>query len=440
IDQLTAWSELKKELNSKRFRGVMVSLSGGLDSTALFQGIWHLYQREKFFDLGVYHCAYGLRGDESKDDFTACRKLAEERGIPFVFREITEEERDQRQGEGVQAWARRLRRADYDELADAGWIIALGHHSDDLAENVLLRLARGASPGKLLGMKAWDAPIWRPLLNCSKNQLRDFIASEGLTYREDSSNLKDDYARNRLRHQVLPVLEELYPGAAGRIVACAAEARAQEEALDEPDGSGRDDLTTLSLARHRLANEIKAKKGGHTQLSRRLLDAAISGQSPSLPGGDGLRVGRNLTIESQDPSAKGSRSEQHARALGGPSRRLILEAGSYAYLTTTGGKYELRTPMVEVADQAASIDLCIESGSTVQPLVVAGTSQRLSMKNLMQQRGVPVKLRAAWRSLTCQGKTLGIFDGQKFHPANTLIPKSGCSKLYVNLRYLKDDM
>jgi|GEM_PF-3532348 len=416
----------------------MVSLSGGPDSTALLQGIWQLYQNEKFFDLGAYHCAYGLRGQESKDDLEACRKLAEERGIPFVFREITEEERNARHGEGIQEWARRIRRADYEQLAHAGWIVALGHHSDDLAETVLLRIARGASPGKLLGMKPWDAPIWRPLLHFSKDQLRDFTTREGLTFREDSSNLRDDYARNRLRHHVLPVLEELYPGAAGRIVACALEAQALEGAAAPREDSGPEMPRDHHLARHRLASRIKASDTASRQLSRRLLDAALRGENPCLPGGDGLRVGRDLCVESLDGLTKSARSDQHARALNGPARRLILEPGSHAHLTTVEGKYELRTPKIGVATPAASIDLCIGSDSWLQPLVLAGTRQRLTMKNLMQQWGVPVKLRAEWRNLTSQGKTLGIFDGQNFHPANTLFRQSGCSKLDVNLRYLKD--
>ncbi len=439
FDDLAAWPELKKELVSKRFRGVMVSLSGGLDSTALLQGIWRLYQTEKFFELGVYHCAYGLRGEESKGDFNACRKLAEERGIPFVYREITEEDRQSRQREGVQEWARRIRRADYEELAAAGWVIALAHHSDDLAENVLLRLARGSSPGNLLGMKPWQSPIWRPLLNLPKEKLRQWLSSEGLTYREDSSNLKDDYARNRLRHHVLPLLEELYPGAAQRMVACALEARALEEASFHPtDDTRLDTEARESLAKQRLASQIKAETAGHIQLSRRLLDAALSGKSPHLPGSKGLKVGRNLQIERLDTTTKAARSEQHARALVGPARRLVMEPSSYVYLTVAGGKYELRTPKVEVAAQAASIELCIESVPWRQPLVLAGTSRRLSVKNLMQQWGVPVKLRAEWRRLTSQGKTLGLFDGQNFHPANKLFPQSGCSKFDVNLRYLKD--
>lgn len=418
-----------------------MSLSGGLDSTALLQGIWRLHQIEKFFELGVYHCAYGLRGSESKDDFVACRKLAEERGIPFIYREITEEERQNRQREGVQEWARRIRRADYEELAEAGWVIALGHHSDDLAENVLLRLARGSSPGNLLGMKPWQAPIWRPLLNLPKEKLRHWLASEGLTYREDSSNLKDDYARNRLRHHVLPLLEELYPGAAQRIVACASEARALEEASLLPtDDSRLDSAARESLAKQRLASQIKAETSEHIQLSRRLLDAAMRGKSPCLPGGQGLKVGLNLQIEPSDTAFKAARSEQHARSLAGPARRLVLQPCSYAYLTVAGGKYELRTPKVEVADQAASIELCVESVPLRQPLVLAGTSRRLSVKNLMQHWGVPVKLRTEWRSLTSQGKTLGLFDGQNFHPANKLFPQTGCSKLDVNLRYLKDGM
>ena len=135
-------------------------------------------------------------------------------------------------GESVQAWARRLRRAEFARLAAEGWLIALAHHRDDLAENVLLRLARGSGPAHLLGMQAWRAPLWRPLLEQPKTALADFLRRRGLTWREDGSNRELTYARNRLRHKVLPELEALFPGAAARLVACAEEARDMVDVAD----------------------------------------------------------------------------------------------------------------------------------------------------------------------------------------------------------------
>ncbi len=440
---LGGWLEVEKELLSERFQGVVVSISGGLDSTALLQAIWHLHQTQKNFRLAAFHCAYGLRGSESVDDLNFCKTLAEERDIPFIYREITPEERLCRSGEGVQEWARRIRQEEFQRLARQGWIVALAHHRDDLAENVLMRLARGSGPGNLLGMQAWSTPYWRPLLKYPKEALRERLQAEGLSYREDSSNLGDAYSRNIIRHRILPELEALYPGAAARLVACAEDARDLTGSVTEvletkgvaphiPPGAAP------GIARHAVAQHIKAELPGHRQLSRRLLDAAISGHAPELPGASKTRLSKDLCLETFGDSAKDHRQLQHQRGLSGPDLSAILEPSSYAYLTSQEGLYVLRTPEATSEAEAASANLEIQTVSSRQGLKFPGVEGKISVKNLMQRWAVPVKLRAKCRVLQNNSVTVGLFDGQKLHVPNHHGQKTGCSQLDVNLRYLKN--
>ena len=440
---LGGWAEAEKALISKQFQGVVVSISGGLDSTALLQAIWRLHQTQKNFRLAAFHCAYGLRGSESYDDLIFCETLAKERDIPFIYREITPEERLRRSGEGVQEWARRIRQEEFQRLARQGWIVALAHHRDDLAENVLIRLARGSSPGNLLGMQAWSAPYWRPLLNYPKKVLHERLQAEGLSYREDSSNQGDAYSRNIIRHRILPELEALYPGAAARLVACAEDARDLTDSVTKVmDATGvvphmSPDIAQ-GVARHAVAQHIKAELPGHRQLSRRLLDAAISGHSPELPGASKTRLSKDMRLETFGDSTKDNRQLQHQRGLSGPTLSAILEPSSYAYLTSQEGLYEIRTPEASAEVQAASADLKILPVAARQGLKFPGVEGKISVKNLMQRWAVPVKLRAKCRVLQNHNVTIGLFDGQKLHVPNHHGQKTGCSQLDVNLRYLKD--
>ena len=421
----------------------MVSISGGLDSTALLQAIWRLHQIQKNFRLAAFHCAYGLRGNESHGDLIFCKTLAKERNIPFIYRKITSEERLRRSGEGVQEWARRLRQEEFQRLASEGWIIALAHHRDDLAENVLMRLARGASPGNLLGMSTWAPPFWRPLLSYPKEALREQLHVEGISHREDSSNQGDAYSRNIIRHRILPELEALYPGASERLVACAEDARDLTAAVTKVTAStGIAPListdTLPGIARHAVAEHIKAVLPGHRQLSRRLLDAAIAGLAPELPGAKKTRLRKDLRLETFGDNAKGNRQLQHQRGLSGPALSAILEPSSYAYLTSQEGVYVLRTPEAAPEVQATSADLKILPVASRQGLRFPGVEGKISVKNLMQRWAMPVKLRAKCRVLQNYSATIGLFDGQKLHMPNHHGQKTGCSQLDVNLRYLKD--
>ncbi len=225
LDVKRLWSdwECLFSQNSHKFQSVNVACSGGLDSIVLLHLLWSFSNEKKIFSLGVIHVNFGLRGKESLEDQKFVEQLSRFYGLLCKVKEISKEERLEIRGESVQEWARRIRYQLFDRISNNKNIVALAHHSDDLAENVILRMSRGSSPGILPGMSVLSGFYWRPLLCFSKKDILNYAKEHKLKYREDSSNEKLDYSRNRVRTLVLPELEKLYRGASKRIIQCALE-------------------------------------------------------------------------------------------------------------------------------------------------------------------------------------------------------------------------
>lgn len=209
---------------------VVVACSGGLDSVYALHALWAC--REALgLELAVLTCDHGLR-PESGADAEWVRHLAWGLGLPcFVERFDLGAAREK--GESLEMCARRVRREAYFRTAE-GWgadTVALGHHQDDQAETVLMRLCRGTGTGGASGM----APVRtekglrfvRPLLGMRRRVLQERMTAWGRTWREDASNQDGTIPRNRVRHTLLPALcRELNPGAVEHLAAFADQVRA----------------------------------------------------------------------------------------------------------------------------------------------------------------------------------------------------------------------
>lgn len=209
-------------------RRLLVGLSGGADSVAL---AWLLMQEN--LELCAVHVNHGLRGAASDGDEAFVRQLCREWNLPLdVYRAMPPE----RPGED---WARQARYGFFRQAMEkhGAEAIALAHHRDDQAETFLLHLLRGAGMTGLTAMapdsRVLGVRVIRPLLGVSRQELRDMLARENIPWREDESNRDTHYLRNALRCQVLPLMEQLAPGASGRIAAAAELLRLDEAALEE---------------------------------------------------------------------------------------------------------------------------------------------------------------------------------------------------------------
>ena len=188
---------------------LVVGFSGGLDSTVLLHllaGRWRPHLRALHIDHGLQRQS-GHWADH-------CRGICQALDIPLAVVAV----RVQADGSGLEAAARRARWHAYAEQVDPeGEALVLGHHRDDQAETVLLRLLRGAGPAGLSAMavssrRANGLQVWRPLLSVARARLHDYARSHGLAWIDDPSNAAEDAERNILRNRAMPLLRQRWPG------------------------------------------------------------------------------------------------------------------------------------------------------------------------------------------------------------------------------------
>jgi tRNA(Ile)-lysidine synthase len=217
-------------------RPLVAMLSGGRDSVCMLD----LAVRARGPGVvTVLHVDYGLR-PASHDDADFCASLCGDLGVELVTeRPVRPETRG-----NLQAWARDVRYAAAARLAEArDATIVTGHTADDQVETILYRLASSPSRRALLGMKERDGRLARPLLGTTREEVTAYDEARGLAWREDASNEEEGYARNRVRHGLLPELAAIHPAAVQNVLRTAALLRDEAEVLDrlvaaELDGSG----------------------------------------------------------------------------------------------------------------------------------------------------------------------------------------------------------
>lgn len=195
---------------------VLVALSGGADSMCLLDLL-----RRAGYPVLAAHFNHGLRGEEAMRDEKHVSDYCRANGIELVAGRGDVCAYAAEHGMSIEEAARELRYSFLEETAEsAGCVwIATAHNASDNAETLLLNLARGSGARGLGGIPPLRGKLVRPLLGVTREEIFAYLTERGIPWVEDSSNASDEYSRNRIRHQVLPVLEELNPeflAAAGR--------------------------------------------------------------------------------------------------------------------------------------------------------------------------------------------------------------------------------
>lgn len=188
-------------------RRLLIGLSGGADSLALALALAGL-REELQLQLSCVHVHHGLRASADRDE-AFVRSFCEDRALPLQVMHV----QVSRQG-SMEAAAREARYKAFEEarMACGAELLVLGHHRDDQAETVLMRLLRGSGPTGLMAMRELSHGVWRPLLGIGAEQLRRALQEIGQPFCEDESNQDPRHLRNALRLQALPLLEKLVPG------------------------------------------------------------------------------------------------------------------------------------------------------------------------------------------------------------------------------------
>ncbi len=201
---------LSRNIESLRGRKLILGLSGGADSVALFRLLLACHA-----DFECAHCNFMLRGEESMRDENFVTELCKSFNVTLHKIRFNVAERiDQHPVESTEMACRELRYGWWRELLkerDAE-LIVLGHHADDNVETMLINLFRGSGPAGLAGMPRQTELAVRPLYDCSRKEILDYLASIGQDYIVDSTNLESDYRRNFIRNQLLPLIETQWPG------------------------------------------------------------------------------------------------------------------------------------------------------------------------------------------------------------------------------------
>ena len=285
--------------------GVLCALSGGADSMYLLCRL--LEGRDKYgWTVHAAHLNHGLRLTAQRDeDFV--REWCAGHGVPLTVGHADVEAFAGREGLGVEEGGRVLRYAFLEGAAQREGLslVATGHHAGDNAETVLMNLIRGCGLKGLTGIPERRGNIVRPMLAVTRAEIEAYLTEHGVSHAEDETNADPAYTRNRVRHQLLPLLEEMNPQAAAHICAAARRlredeeelasqaARLAEQGLDIPEGTAipirvlREAPRPLALRACAALLERAGLGGGAVHLDGAL--ALAAGDDPSaqmgVPGG-----------------------------------------------------------------------------------------------------------------------------------------------------------
>jgi len=262
---------------------LVVALSGGADSTALLDLLTRLPDYN--LHLVIAHLNHCLRGVESDSDEEFCRMVAFRYDIQFESCRVDVKMAAAEKRLNLEDAARRARIEFLDEIGGkyGAAAVALAHHADDQAETVLMRLLRGSGMTGLSGMAYRNARGYvRPLLEITRSEIERYLRGCGLEWREDASNSDTIYLRNRIRHQLLPLLEEYNPAIRSCLAATASLLSGDEALLTELTDQAAAD--SCRGGEGRVVCSVAQLRTLNPALRRRVLRHALKQLSGSLYG------------------------------------------------------------------------------------------------------------------------------------------------------------
>ena len=194
---------LGEDIPSKKF---LLAVSGGADSAVLS----HLF-RVSGFEFQIAHVNYHFRGEDSNLDQKVVEDFCKKNNIIFHLKDVSEEEKTEMKS--LQNWAREIRYNFFFNLLEKKNLdfIVTAHHLNDELETFIINLSRGSGIKGLSGIPKNENRILRPFLTFSKSEIYAFAEENNIDFREDKSNQKDDYLRNKIRNQIVPKITEIFP-------------------------------------------------------------------------------------------------------------------------------------------------------------------------------------------------------------------------------------
>jgi tRNA(Ile)-lysidine synthase len=407
---------------------VIVAVSGGADSIALL----HLFLqiREQFkLEIIVGHFNHKLRGKESDADEEFVRNLACHYKLPCITNSESSSSAFPVLEHYSEEWARQRRYEFLTRLTEtqSAQKIALGHTMNDQAETVLMRLIRGSGTLGLAAIPVVREKLFvRPMLDISRNEILDYLKDNGLTWREDSSNTEDRYLRNRIRHQLIPILKDHYnPNIVELLSQTATHLREDAEALSDMSSEifakeaflSEDTITwdairlasfpvgiRKNLIRYSLfkfiphSEYISARK---VEAIHELLRAGKSGKSLSIGRVKVSRDFQSLTFKKVEPAY--TEQANYSCHLPIPGKAEIVQIGSIfkaALESSSGDQKVLGRWEFYVSPEELSSGLWVRNWKNGDAYLPHGASSAKKIKELFELRKIYKNLRAVWPVFT----------------------------------------
>ncbi|MHB8652575.1 MAG: tRNA lysidine(34) synthetase TilS [Terriglobia bacterium] len=438
---------------------VGVAVSGGPDSILLLDYMNQL-ARELGFTLAVVHFNHHLRGAESDADEHFVRERAGQLGIDFLpgQADVARVAREKRRN--LEATARELRYRFFFSLVNQGRLdkVATAHTANDQAETVLLRLLRGAGSRGLGGIyPLLEGKVVRPFLNVTRAEVEQELEKRKLEWRLDSSNLNSKFRRNKIRKELLPLLQkEFNPEVIGALKELSDRARDDEEYLEGQARErarawrvreGQDEKIPIrpliefpaALARRVLRQMILASRGNlrgvtykHIEALRRFAHSAQSGRMLELPGGWEARKEFDWLIIAPEPRAKGKSDYCYPVQI--PGEISIPQSGLTVHFKIVGSE---GPPKAYNTSGWVELDLLKLSGPLVLRNWRAGDRYRTTgsrkvrnLKELFARRKIPPGQRKVWPVLVCGEEIVWVKD---FLPASDVAASTDSKRIMIRV-------
>jgi tRNA(Ile)-lysidine synthase len=396
-----------------------VAVSGGADSVFLVEAL-----RELGYELHVLHVNHGLRGEESEEDERFVRELARKHGLPVSVHRAAQPP----SGANLEQELRRIRYRFFAQARAEHHLerVATGHTRSDQAETVLLRLARGSGVRGLCGIHpVTRTGIIRPLIETGRAEIRQWLSSRGLPWREDSSNRNLRWRRNRVREQILPILAEtLNPRIEEVLARTAALAwederewdRRAEEALEAAGAAGAPFVAGIEWLRRlgpalgrRVVRRLLAMAAGseagltfeHADAAWNLVMAGDGSGKVVVPGAMAWRSMDWIRFQPLQPAGRGPAGSLRLEGPGevrlGPWR---IAAGNAAEPPWQARYNEVSELAPGTADFPLTVR-CWQPGDRFHP---GGGEAPVKLKELFQRARIPSWERAEWPMVEAGGR------------------------------------
>lgn len=281
---------------------IVCALSGGADSVCLTLALKEL-SSEYGFRLKAVHVNHLLRGAESDRDEQFCRDLCERTDIPLTVFRADAAAFSKEHKMSLESGARKLRYGFFDEVCEENAKIATAHTLSDSAETVIFNLSRGTGLKGLCGIPPVRDKMIRPLIYCKREEILSFLSEKGQDFVTDSTNLSDDYSRNKIRHNVIPVLEELNSGFFESIKRLTESLSEDERFLSELAAEHYDDdLRNVDASVRRRVIKQKLREAGIEPSGEKILsveECALKGNGKTILSGELYAAAKNGRIRTE---------------------------------------------------------------------------------------------------------------------------------------------